>query len=638
MKNIIIGTAGHIDHGKTTLIKALTGRNTDRWEEEQRRGITIDLGFTWFDLPGGDRAGIIDVPGHEKFINNMVAGVVGMDLVLLVIAADEGIMPQTREHMDILHLLGIEKSIIVLNKCDIVDEEWMELVEEEVREELEGTFLEHAPVLKVSAATGQGLDELISVIEHITSDEVVSKDTQTIPRLPIDRAFSLSGFGTIITGTLVSGTITKEDTLEMYPIGKECKIRSIQVHGEDKKACYAGQRVAINLSNIKKKEIQRGCVLAPTNSMKNTDLLDVKLDMLASSMRVLTNHTRLHFFTGTSEILCRAVLLDKEELGPGESGYVQLRLEKSIAVRRGDKFVVRFYSPMETIGGGVILEPNPTVKRRFREEVIEELKRKESGSSADVIELHIREHGNTLITLAELAKLTALSMEEVKENAGKLQEEGKIRLYAMRKDIYAWHADSERAMLLTLTDTLRKYEEAHPYRYGMKKAEAQMTHFKRIKANVFDKIVEAFEEEGRVKRMDEFLCTPEYEVRKDSLFDKVSKKLLDSFENAGYDFVRYSEIDFGKTPGDIADDILNILLEEKQIVKVTEDMYTKKSFIDRAEQIIRDKLKEEPVITIAQVRDIFKTSRKSAKPILEYMDSIKVTKKTGAESERVAYE
>ena len=328
MKNIIIGTAGHIDHGKTTLIKALTGRNTDRWEEEQRRGITIDLGFTWFDLPGGDRAGIIDVPGHEKFINNMVAGVVGMDLVLLVIAADEGIMPQTREHVDILHLLGIEKSIIVLNKCDIVDEEWLELVEEEVREELAGTFLEQAPVLKVSAATGQGLDELIGVIEHMTRDEVMSKDTQTIPRLPIDRAFSLSGFGTIITGTLVSGTITKEDTLEMYPIGKECKIRSIQVHGEDKKACYAGQRVAINLSNVKKREIQRGCVLAPPNSMKNTDLLDVKLDMLDSSMRVLTNHTRLHFFTGTSEILCRAVLLDKEELGPGESGYVQLRLEE----------------------------------------------------------------------------------------------------------------------------------------------------------------------------------------------------------------------------------------------------------------------------------------------------------------------
>ena len=253
MKNIIVGTAGHIDHGKTTLIKALTGRNTDRWEEEQRRGITIDLGFTYFDLPGGDRVGIIDVPGHERFINNMVAGVVGMDLVLLVIAADEGIMPQTKEHVDILNLLGIEKSIIVLNKCDLVDEEWLELVEEEVKEELESTFLSKAPVVKVSAATGQGLDGLIGLIERMTSDEVAAKDIQTIPRLPVDRAFSLSGFGTIITGTLVSGTITREDTLEMYPVGKECKIRSIQVHGQDKEACYAGQRVAINLSNVKKR-------------------------------------------------------------------------------------------------------------------------------------------------------------------------------------------------------------------------------------------------------------------------------------------------------------------------------------------------------------------------------------------------
>ena len=342
MKNIIVGTAGHIDHGKTTLIKALTGRNTDRWEEEQRRGITIDLGFTYFDLPCGDRVGIIDVPGHERFINNMVAGVVGMDLVLLVIAADEGIMPQTKEHVDILSLLGIEKSIIVLNKCDLVDEEWLELVEEEVKEELAGTFLEHAPVVKVSAASGEGLEALIHMIEKMTSDEVVAKDVKTIPRLPVDRAFSLSGFGTIITGTLVSGTISKEDTLQMYPVGKECKIRSIQVHGQDREECYAGQRVAVNLSNVKKREIKRGCVLAPKNSMKNTDLLDVKLKILDSSVRILTNHMRLHFFTGTSEVLCRAVLLDQEEIGPGESGYVQLRLEEEVAVRRGDKFVVRF--------------------------------------------------------------------------------------------------------------------------------------------------------------------------------------------------------------------------------------------------------------------------------------------------------
>lgn len=637
MKNIIIGTAGHIDHGKTTLIKALTGRNTDRWEEEQRRGITIDLGFTYFDLPSGDRAGIIDVPGHERFINNMVAGVVGMDLVLLVIAADEGIMPQTKEHMDILNLLGIEKSIIVLNKCDLVDEEWLELVEEEVKEELHGTFLEHAPVVKVSAATGEGLDSLIDTIVHMTSDEVVSKDVQTIPRLPIDRAFTLSGFGTIITGTLVSGTITKEDTLEMYPIGKECKIRSIQVHGQDKNECYAGQRVAINLSNVKKKEIKRGCVLAPPNSMKNTDLLDVKLQILDSSMRILTNHTRLHFFTGTSEILCRAVLLDKEEIGPGESGYVQLRLEEEIAVRRGDKFVVRFYSPMETIGGGVILEPNPGVKRRFREEVIEELKRKESGSTADVIELHVKEHKDTLITMTELAKLTALSVEEVQEDVKELEEQGLVCVFPMRKDTYVWHTDSKRAAGQLLNQALKNYEDKYPYRYGMKKAEVQVTHFPKIKPNVFDKIIEKLIDEGHLKRVEEFLCTPEYEVRKDEIYGKVSKILIDTFAKAKYDFVRYSEIDLKGISRDIADDILNILLEEQKIVKVTDDMYTLSEYMQHAKELIQEKLQENPVITIAQVRDIFETSRKSAKPILEYMDGIKVTKKTGAESERVAY-
>lgn len=637
MKNIIIGTAGHIDHGKTTLIKALTGRNTDRWEEEQRRGITIDLGFTYFDLPGGDRAGIIDVPGHERFINNMVAGVVGMDLVLLVIAADEGIMPQTREHMDILNLLGIEKSIIVLNKCDLVDEEWLELVEEEIKEELEGTFLMNAPVVKVSAATGEGLDVLIDTIAHMTRDEVLAKDTQTIPRLPIDRAFTLSGFGTIITGTLVSGTISKEDTLEMYPIGKECKIRSIQVHGEDKSECYAGQRVAINLSNVKKREIARGCVLAPKNSMKNTDLLDVKLEILDSSMRVLTNHMRLHLFTGTSEILCRAVLLDKEEIGPGESGYVQLRLEEEIAVRRGDKFVVRFYSPMETIGGGVVLEPNPGIKRRFQQDVIEELKRKESGSTADVIEMHVKGHGDTLITLAELAKLTALSQEEVEKDIRELQSQGLVYVFPMRKDTYVWHADSKRTAEQVLVKALRAYEEKYPYRYGMKKAEVHVTYFQKVKPNVFDKILEMLADTECLKRVDEFLCTPDYEVRKDAVYDKVSKILIEVFTKAKYDFVRYSEIDFKGVPKDIVDDILNIHLEELRIVKVTDDMYTLKEYMDQAKTLIQERLKSDPVITIAQVRDLFETSRKSAKPILEYMDSIKVTKKTGAESERLAY-
>ena len=637
MKNIIVGTAGHIDHGKTTLIKALTGRNTDRWEEEQRRGITIDLGFTYFDLKNGDRVGIIDVPGHEKFINNMVAGVVGMDLVLLVVAADEGIMPQTREHMDILGLLGIKKSILVINKCDLVDEEWLELVEEEIQEELEGTFLEGAPVVKVSAATGQGLDELTDTIQQLMSDEVVAKDTQTIPRLPIDRAFTLSGFGTIITGTLISGTITREDVLEMYPIGKECKIRNIQVHGQNQDKCYAGQRVAINLSNVKKKEIRRGCVLAPKNSMKNTDLLDVKLKVLEDSMRILTNHERLHLYTGTSEILCRAVLLDKEQIGPGEEGLVQLRLEEEIAVKRGDRFVVRFYSPMETIGGGIVLEPNPVRKKRFDAQAIEELKKKESGSLGDVMELQIKEHGDTMITLAELAKVMAHSVDELKEYLEELEESGTIFVFPMKKDTYLWHRDSEFAVRQKIEETLQKYHSEHPYRYGMKKAEIHNTFLKKIKPNIFDAYIERMTGENVYGRREEYLSLPGYEVPKDAMYLQTEKLIEDTFEKAGYDFVRFSEIDFGKIPRQTAEDVDLMMIDEGKVLRINEEMFTMKHLMDEAKEKIQNHLKEENLITIAQVRDMFSTSRKSAKPILEYMDSIKVTKKTGGESERVSY-
>lgn len=637
MKNIIVGTAGHIDHGKTTLIKALTGRNTDRWEEEQRRGITIDLGFTYFDLKNGDRVGIIDVPGHEKFINNMVAGVVGMDLVLLVVAADEGIMPQTREHMDILGLLGIKKSILVINKCDLIDEEWLELVEEEIQEELEGTFLEGAPVVKVSAATGQGLDELTDTIQQLMSDEVVAKDTQTIPRLPIDRAFTLSGFGTIITGTLISGTITREDVLEMYPIGKECKIRNIQVHGQNQDKCYAGQRVAINLSNVKKKEIRRGCVLAPKNSMKNTDLLDVKLKVLEDSMRILTNHERLHLYTGTSEILCRAVLLDKEQIGPGEEGLVQLRLEEEIAVKRGDRFVVRFYSPMETIGGGIVLEPNPVRKKRFDAQAIEELKKKESGSLGDVMELQIKEHGDTMITLAELAKVMAHSVDELKEYLEELEESGTIFVFPMKKDTYLWHRDSEFAVRQKIEEALQKYHSEHPYRYGMKKAEIHNTFLKKIKPNIFDAYIERMTEENVYGRREEYLSLPGYEVPKDAMYLQTEKLIEDTFEKAGYDFVRFSEIDFGKIPRQTAEDVVLMMIDEGKVIRINEEMFTMKHLMDEAKGKIQNHLKEENLITIAQVRDMFSTSRKSAKPILEYMDSIKVTKKTGGESERVAY-
>ena len=463
------------------------------------------------------------------------------------------------------------------------------------------------------------------------------KDINTIPRLPIDRAFSLSGFGTIITGTLLAGTISKEDNLQMYPNGKECKIRSIQVHGQDVEKCYAGQRVAINISNVKKSEIERGCVLAPPNNMKNTELLDVRLNVLPNSKRVLTNHSRLHLFTGTSEILCRAVLLDKEEIGPGESGFVQLRLEEEIALRRGDKFVVRFYSPMETIGGGVVLEPNPKRKRRFQDDVIEELKRKESGSTEDVIEMHVKAHGETMVTLAELAKLTALSMEEVVEDVNSLEAQGIVRVFRMKKDTYVWHVVNDQQIRQELTKVLRAYHEKFPYRYGMKKAEVHMTYMKKVKLNVFDMYMELLESEGVILRYQEYLQLPDFEVAKDATYEKVKKTAEKAFQKAQFDFVRFSEIPFGNVDASVVDDIVLLLMDEKFIVKIEENIYTLKTIIDHAEEVIRGRLKENPLITIAEVRDLLNTSRKSAKPILEYMDSIKVTKKNGTESERVSF-
>lgn len=636
MKHIIIGTAGHIDHGKTTLIKALTGRNTDRWEEEQRRGITIDLGFTYFDLPNGNRAGIIDVPGHEKFINNMVAGVVGMDMVLLVVAADEGIMPQTREHMDILAMLGVQKSILVLNKCDLVDEEWLELVEEEIKEELEGTFLETAPVVKVSAATGEGIPELIETVERLTEEEVEEKDIHTIPRLPVDRVFSLSGFGTIVTGTLVSGTISKEDTLEMFPNGQECKIRNIQVHGQDVEKCYAGQRVAINISNMKKKDLKRGCVLAPPGSMTDSRLMDVKLEMLDSTMRLLTNNARLHFFSGTSEVLCRAVLLGDEELGPGDSGYVQLRMEEDVAFRRGDRFVVRFYSPMETIGGGVVLEPNAARKKRFSKETIESLRQKESGTAEDVIELHVKDFAETIASVSELAKLTALSKEETEAAVTELATQGLVCVFPMKKDTYVLHMADEHAYREKILGALEDYIKKYPYRYGMPKAEVHSTFMKRVKPNVFDRYIEYLEEQDALTRHDEFLAPKGYEVVRDETFEKVRRKLLGVIKPAKFDFVRLADIDFGGVPARTVDDILLLMTDSGEIIKVAEGMYTPGVYMAEAKEKIVEKLKADGKITIAEIRDMFSTSRKSAKPILEYMDSIKVTRKTGGESERIS--
>lgn len=624
MRNIIIGTAGHIDHGKTTLIKALTGRETDRWEEEKRRGITIDLGFTYFDLPDGNKAGIIDVPGHEKFIKNMLAGVVGMDMVLLVIAADEGIMPQTTEHLNILNLLGVENGIVVITKCDIVDQEWISLVKEDITETISTTFLEGAPIVEVSSKTGQGIEKLIQEIINIADKAVKERELNTIPRLPIDRVFSIQGFGTVITGTLITGILKKGEEVEIYPVNKICRIRNIQVHSSDVEKAYAGQRTAINLSNVKKNEIYRGCVIAPVNSMKNTMMLDVKLNLLKSSKRVVINRSRLHLYTGTSEILTRVVLLDRDELTPGESCYAQLRLEEEIAVRRGDKFIVRFYSPLETIGGGEIIEPLPLKRKRFDENLIEELKIKEKGTGADVIEKIIKETKD-LLSVSSLAKTTALTETEVQDNIEILEQEEKITLFKVKNDMYVWHKSFEIEIEEKLEKYLFNYHKENKYATGAKKSEIKSKFFPNLKQLLFDVIIQAFVEKGLIKQSDEFISLNYFTIEYDEDYRKIKERVLMILDEVKFEFLKIDEL-AEKINHPMTDDVLSLMLTEKDLVRIN-DLVTTRELYEEAKNILVEFLNKNKIISAAQYRDLLNTNRKTAITLLEHFDMLKLTKR-----------
>ena len=574
------------------------------------------------------------MPGHEKFIKNMLAGVIGMDLVLLVIAADEGMMPQTTEHLNILNLLGVKKGIVVLTKYDLIDPEWLELVKEDIKEALKDTFLENAPMVEVSSKTGYGIEKLVEVICRQTETEVKERDLNTIPRLPIDRAFSITGFGTVITGTLISGILKKGDEVEIYPVNKICKIRNIQVHSNDADKAYAGQRTAINLSNIKKTEIYRGCVIAPVNSMKNTMMLDVKLNLLKSSRRIVENRSRLHLYTGTSEILCRVVLLDREELSPGESCYAQLRLEEEIAVRRGDKFIVRFYSPMETIGGGEIIEPVPKKKKRFDDSLIEELKVKEKGSSTDVIEKIIRENSKLVPSVAEIAKITALTDEEIKNSVELLEEEEKLTAFKLKNDIYVWHKSFEREIEENIEKYIFSFHDKNKYAKGAKKSEIKSKFLPSLKQPVFDLVVASFVEKGTIKQDGEFLSLPYFEIQYDELYKKAEEVVNKCLDAAKFDFMKQEEL-LLKINSNKAEDIVALMLDEKKLIKINEVGLTKVDIYNDAKNILINYITQNKKITAAEYRDLLNTNRKTAIGLLEHFDMVKVTKRVG--NDRILY-
>jgi len=627
VKHFIIGTAGHIDHGKTTLIKALTGRETDRLKEEKERGISIDLGFTFFDLPSGKRAGIVDVPGHEKFIKNMLAGTVGMDIVLLVIAADEGVMPQTVEHLAILDLLGVKKGFVVLTKTDLVEEEWLKLVIEDTRENLKGTFLEKSPIIPVSSTKKTGIKEAIKLIDEM-ADEVEERDIKDMPRLPVDRVFSISGFGTVVTGTLISGTFQIGDEVQIFPGNKIGRIRNLQVHDKDNKKAYSGQRVAINIAGLKKADINRGDVIAPADSMKDTMMLDVSMRLLNSIPRPIKNRTRLRLYVGTKEVLCRIVLLDKEELTPGESAYAQLRLEERVVAKRGDKFVLRYYSPMFTIGGGEILEANPTKKKRYDERALEELKIKDKGDYSDIIERIILDKSFEFPTLKDISVYTVKPEDRIEREIEKLKEKNKVVVFKLSKDMHVIHIDYFNKIKDEILKELKIFHSNYPLRSGMQKEELRVKYIKGARAKVADNFIDLLEKEEYIKQENENVRLKGFKVEYIEKQLEIKKFLLDKFDNSGLLPLNKEKVfhDMIYSVNE-AEQVFTSLVDEKLLIKLKEDIYIKREIYEEAADIVKKYIKENKYITVGQCRDLLDTNRKVSIALLEYLDYEKITKR-----------
>lgn len=627
MKHVIIGTAGHIDHGKTTLIRAITGRNTDRLKEEQERGISIELGFTYFDLPSGQRAGIIDVPGHEKFIKNMLAGVMGIDIVILVVAADEGIMPQTSEHLSILDLLGIKKGFVVLTKSDLVDSEWIDMVEEEVRDEIKGTFLEDSPIIRASSTSKTGIDEIINLVDQLTK-VLEDKDLDDMPRLPVDRVFSMSGFGTVVTGTLLSGQLNLGDEVQIFPGDKKARIRTLQVHDKDATAAYGGQRVAINLAGLKKEDVDRGSIIAPVNSMSDTMMLDVKIKLIKNMSKTIDNRTRLRLYIGTKEVLCRIVLLDKDELGAGEEAYAQLRLEEEVVAKRGDKFIIRFYSPMFTIGGGEILEPNPNKKKRFDDKVIKELEIKEMGSSTDIIENIIEEKSKDFPTTKEIAISTSMLEENLKEEVDKLKEEEKVLSFQLTKDLHVIHKNYFNNVKDKILEELKSFHSKYPLRSGMAKEEIRSRFLKNAKPKVADAFIELLIEKDYLEQSLENIMIKGFEVKFNLEQLKINGDILKSFNENPYQPPRREDLEgIINAKRDEIEEVFISLLNSDFIVKLNEEVYLSKEAYELALAKLREHIENKGSISIGEYRDILNTNRKVALALLEYFDQMKITKR-----------
>ncbi len=620
----VIGTAGHVDHGKSTLVQALTGINPDRLREEQEREMTIDLGFAWLTLPGGEPVGIVDVPGHKDFIENMLAGVGGIDAALFVIAADEGVMPQTREHLDILNLLQIQSGVVALTKLDLVEEEgWLELVTAEVEETLEGTCLAGAPIVPVSARTGEGLERLLAELEQALSTAQPRRDRGR-PRLPIDRVFTISGFGTVVTGTLIDGSLSVGQEVEIMPQGLKARIRGLQTHKQKIERAVPGSRVAVNLSGVRKEELKRGDVLTSPGWLRGTLLVDARLDYLDASPRPLRHNQEVKFFSGSAEVLARVRLLDNENLSPGQSGWVQLRLAHPVPLVKGDRFILRQPSPSMTIGGGVVVDPHPGRRhRRFRPEIVRRLETLAQGTPAEIALQTLERHGP--LTVAEMAQTSGLG-QETEAAVAELLESGQAialggggqnQLLISRS---AWSALGEQ-----MERELSAFHRAYPLRLGMPR-EALRGRLK-LAPRLFNAVMAHAAAEERVADEGATVRLPTHAVRFTPAQQERVDALLARFRAQPY------------TPPSVkeslaileSEELLAALLAKRMLVQVSDDVLFMASTYDQMVADTRAYLQTHGSITVGQFRDLFNTSRKYALGMLEHLDATGVTRRVGDE-------
>ena len=618
MANIVIGTAGHIDHGKTTLIKALTGIETDTTKEEKKRGMSINLGFAYLDLPNHKRVGIVDVPGHEKFIKNMVAGLPGINLVLLVIDAAEGIMPQTKEHIDILTLLGIKDFLIVLTKIDTVDPELKELVVEDIREQLQNTPLKDAEIIETDAVTGTGINELLQKITAY-SEEIAEKTSHGLARLNVDRVFSVKGFGTVITGTLLDGPVKVGDELYLYPNNQKVRIRNIQVHEQDVKEALPGQRTALNLANITTEEITRGDVLSLSDKLQDTWMLDVKIKCLPETEGGIGLWDRVRLLIGTREVMARTVPLGTDFIKPGTEGFLQLRLEDQVAVKERDHFILRTYSPMRTIAGGEVLDAAPSKHRRFKNEILESLKAKEDGSIDEIITDFMANKKQPFTTLKELQEYLGLDTPELQPLLAEMVESGQLletKAGLIHQLSYQKWTEQARAIL-------DEYHKKYRLRNGMPAEEFRS----RLRGHLTEKELSALlrllRQDEQIKEANNQIARFDFVVTFNQYQLAAQQKIEQALQQQKFTPVKKEElVGLDKNAPEVLE-----ALNGKAVTFLTHEYVMLTKTYEQAVQLVQQMITKNQQMTLADFRDLTDSSRKASMLILEYMDKQEITKR-----------